>query len=79
MRPLQWWVESAPPGGDRVKVSENLGATLVAPVAPVDTSLPFHPAFCYVILRSMKSSNQAFLPKYLHFLVIFHNEEILLK
>ena len=27
------------PGGDRVKVSENLGATLVAPVAPVDTSL----------------------------------------
>ena len=28
-----------PPGGDRVKVSENLGATSVAPVAPVDTSL----------------------------------------
>ena len=28
-----------PPGGDRVKVSENLGATAVAPVAPVDTSL----------------------------------------
>ena len=27
------------PGEDRVKVSENLGATLVAPVAPVDTSL----------------------------------------
>ena len=25
--------------GDRVKVSENLGATEVAPVAPVDTSL----------------------------------------
>ena len=24
---------------DRVKVSENLGATVVAPVAPVDTSL----------------------------------------
>ena len=39
MRPLRWWVESAPPGGDRVKVSENLGATSVAPVAPVDTSL----------------------------------------
>ena len=32
MRPLRWWAESAPPGGDRVKVSENL-------VAPVDTSL----------------------------------------
>ena len=28
-----------PPGGDRVKVSENLGVTWVAPVAPVDTSL----------------------------------------
>ena len=39
MRPLQWWAESAPPGGDRVKVYENLGATSVAPVAPVDTSL----------------------------------------
>ena len=26
-----------PPGGDRVKVSENLGATSVALVAPVDT------------------------------------------
>ena len=40
MRPLQWWAESAFPGGDRVNVSENLGATSVAPVAPVDTSLP---------------------------------------
>ena len=40
MGPLRWWAESAPPpGGDRVKVSENLGATTVAPVAPVDTSL----------------------------------------
>ena len=29
-----------PPGGDRIKViSENLGATAVVPVAPVDTSL----------------------------------------
>ena len=37
LRPLQWWAESAPHGGDRVKVSENLGA--VAPVAPVDTFL----------------------------------------
>ena len=41
MRPLRWWAQSAPPpGGDRVKVSENLGATSVTPVAPVDTSLP---------------------------------------
>ena len=40
MRPLQWWAESAPPpGGDRVKVSENSVATSVAPVAPVDISL----------------------------------------
>ena len=39
MRPLQWWAESAPPGLNRVKVSENLGATEVAPVAPADTSL----------------------------------------
>ena len=28
-----------PSGWDRVKVSENLGATAVAPVAPADTSL----------------------------------------
>ena len=34
LRPLQWWAESAPLGKDRVKVSENLGATSVAPVAP---------------------------------------------
>ena len=40
MRPLWWWAESASPGEDRVKVSGNLGATSVAPVAPVDTSLP---------------------------------------
>ena len=39
VRPLRWWAESAPPGWDRVKVSENLGATAVAPVAPADTSL----------------------------------------
>ena len=36
LRPLRWWAESAPPCGDRVKLSENLGVT---PVAPVDTSL----------------------------------------
>ena len=29
----------SPPGWNRVKVSEILGATPVAPVAPVDTSL----------------------------------------
>ena len=40
VRPLQWRAKSAPPSRDRVKVSENLGATTVAPVAPADTSLP---------------------------------------
>ena len=30
------------PGWNRVKVSENLGATAVTPVAPVDTSLDSH-------------------------------------
>ena len=39
MRPLRWWAESAPLGWDRVRASENLGATAVAPVAPVVTSL----------------------------------------
>ena len=29
-----------PSGWNRVKVSENLGATAVVPVAPVDTPLP---------------------------------------
>jgi hypothetical protein len=35
----QWWADSAPPGWNKVKVSENVGATPVALVAPVDTSL----------------------------------------
>ena len=39
LRLLRWWAESAPLGWDRVKLSENLGATSVAPVAPVITSL----------------------------------------
>ena len=47
-----------PPGCDRVKVSENLGATAVAPVAPVDTSL------CYVRLSDKYAcgSLQEWLP-----------------
>ena len=32
---------SQPPGWDRVKVSENLAATAVAPVVPADTSLTY--------------------------------------
>ena len=43
MRLRRWWAESAPPGWNRVKGSENLGATEVAPVAPVDTSLGWIP------------------------------------
>jgi hypothetical protein len=31
-----------PPGGDRVKVSQNSGVTWVAPVTPLDTSLPMY-------------------------------------
>ena len=36
------WAESAPPGWNRVKVSANLGATTVAPVAPLVTSMNKH-------------------------------------
>ena len=39
MRPLQCWAEFAHPGWNRVKVSENLGATVIAAVAPAITSL----------------------------------------
>jgi hypothetical protein len=42
-----------PPGGDRVKVSQNLGATWVAPVAPVDTSL--HPILTFLSVGNIKS------------------------
>ena len=39
VQPLRCWAESAPPGRNRVKVFENLGATAVTPVAPVVKSL----------------------------------------
>ena len=39
VQPLQWLGRICPPGWNRVKVSENLGATPVSQVAPVDTSL----------------------------------------
>ena len=45
MRPSQSWAESVPPGWNRVKLSENLGATAVAPVAPVNTSLQLDNVF----------------------------------
>ena len=39
VRPLRWWGRICPPSWKRVKVYENLGATLVAPVAPAVTFL----------------------------------------
>ena len=46
LQPLRWWAKSAVIVWDSVKVFENLGATAVAPVAPVVTSL------CAIITRS---------------------------
>ena len=39
VQPLRWWGRIFPPGWNRVKVSENLCATAVAPIAPLVTSL----------------------------------------
>ena len=39
VQPLDRGAESAPLGWNRVKVTENLGVTEVAPVAPVVTSM----------------------------------------
>ena len=39
VRTLQCWAESAPPCWNRIKVSENIGATAVEPVASAVTSL----------------------------------------
>ena len=33
------WAESVPPGWNRIKVSENIGATAHVPVAPLVTFL----------------------------------------
>ena len=41
VRPLRLWAESATPGWNRVKVSENLGATAVVPVVPEDKTLMY--------------------------------------
>ena len=42
MQPRQWRAESAPLGWNRVKVSENLDATGVAPVDLMVTSLKYN-------------------------------------
>ena len=39
VQPLQWWARISPPGWNRVKVSENVGAPAVAPVAHAVMSL----------------------------------------
>ena len=43
-QPLGWWEESTPPVENCVKVTENLGAAAIIPVAPVDTSLTYDEA-----------------------------------
>ena len=60
MRPLRWWAESAPPGGDRVKVSENSGATVVIPVASEYTSLLFNSEAKSTHVRLKKCVNEMF-------------------
>ena len=42
------------PGGDRVKVSENLGATVVVQLTPVDTSLVLEATVPYVHMKDIK-------------------------
>ena len=44
------------PGGDSVEVSENLGATAVVPVTPVDTSLTIIQISCLIILTYYHST-----------------------
>ena len=70
MQPRQWWAESVPPGWNRVKVSENLGATPVAPVAHVDTSLLYKFRKTGNLIISDK--NKLFLGTRL---IIFRNEK----
>ena len=42
------WLGRMPPDWNRVKVSENLGAIAVAPVAPAVTSLPNIQSNCMI-------------------------------
>ena len=44
---LQWWAESPLPSCCRIKLSENLGVTAVAPVATVDASLNYTMYFTF--------------------------------
>ena len=75
VRTCQWWAESAPPGCNRVKVSQNLGATAVAPVAPVDTSLAY-------VARRFKfkefPANFASIPKQIKNSLTFKNNKSLI-
>ena len=40
VQPLQCWCRICPPGWNKVKLFENVGATAAATVAPAVTSLP---------------------------------------
>ena len=46
-----------PPGWNRVKVSENLGATAVVPVASVDTSLKSIRLYHYIEFKHSLARN----------------------
>ena len=57
--------ESAHPGGNRVKVCENKGATAAVPVAPVVTSLGIMYAKANDLLSNIFAVNV--LPKYISY------------
>ena len=61
MLPLQWWAESAPLGCNRVKVSQNLGATAVASVAPVDTSQYVISSLHFSLVKEIDGLNRYFI------------------
>ena len=46
-----------PHGGDKVKVSENLGLTMVVPLAPVETSLVEYAVNAITLKAQMSSSS----------------------
>ena len=62
----QWWAEFAHPGWNRVKVSENLGATAVAPVAPVVTSLRLQDGHVHVSFEISMHNDEIFALEPIH-------------
>ena len=56
--------QNLPPGWNRVNISENLGVTVVAPVAPMDTSLnslgiPFQKVSCFKMKDGKRAVEKA--------------------